>query len=284
MTLSDIRYGRFNSKALRCLLSLVYKEGGTYTIRFGPLRGLKMVYSKSVNYHAILGLWDTETFLILHHLFLKTGLLPEDGIVADVGGNIGYYTLWFAKLGVRMGHVFSFEPAPEPLGFLKENLRINDTANVDVIACACGDRIGDVEFFLASHHHRSSLNAEWAGADARALCVPMTTLDAFFWGKRAPNFIKIDIEGGGVFALPGCNRILSENRPFVLIESHSPAEDGAISKVLVDLDYRGYRLDNRQWVQKPQMTYPDQGGVWGSLLLVPRELEARTSSRLASAM
>jgi FkbM family methyltransferase len=228
-------------------------------------------------------MWDTETFRILHHVFLEAGLLPQDGVAADVGSNIGYYTLWFAKLGVRMGHVYSFEPAPEPLGLLNENMRLNDAANVDIIACACGDRVGDVEFFIASHHHCSSLNAEWAGAEARALSVPMTTLDIFFSGRRAPDFIKIDIEGGGVFALPGCRRILRENRPFVLIESHTPAEDSAISKVLIDLDYRGYRLTNREWVRKPHVTHPDQEGVWGTLLLVPRELEERVSSRLASA-
>jgi FkbM family methyltransferase len=242
-----------------------------------------MAYSKSVNYHAILGLWDTETFRILDHVFSKAGLLPHDGVVADVGGNIGYYTLWFAKLGVRMGHVYSFEPAPEPLGLLKENMRLNNAENVDVIECACGDRLGDAQFFIASHHHCSSLNAEWAGAEANALSVPMTTLDEFFAEGRAPDFIKIDIEGGGVFALPGCRRILSENRPFVLIESHTPAEDSAISKVLMNLDYRGFRLTNREWVRKPHMTYPEQEGVWGTLLLVPRELEERTSTRLASA-
>jgi FkbM family methyltransferase len=283
ISLRDIRYARFNSKSLRCLLSLAYKEGRPYTIRFGPLRGLKMFYSKSVNYHAILGLWDTETFRILHHVFAKSRLLPQDGVVADVGGNIGYYTLWFAKLGVRMGHVYSFEPAPEPLRLLKENVRLNKAANVEIIACACGDHVGDVEFFIASHHHCSSLNAEWAGADASPRSVPMTTLDIFFAGRRAPDFIKIDIEGGGVFALPGCRRILGENRPFVLIESHTPVEDDAISKVLVDLDYRGYRMTNREWVGKPHMTYPDREGVWGTLLLVPRELEEQTSSRLASA-
>jgi hypothetical protein len=127
------------------------------------------------------------------------------------------------------------------------------------------------------------LNAEWAGAESTALSVPMTSLDVFFAGRRGPDFIKIDIEGGGVFALPGCRRVLSEKRPFVLIESHTPAEDRAISKVLIDLDYRGFRLTNREWVRNPHLTHPDREGVWGTLLLVPRELEERTSSSLASA-
>ena len=208
------------------------------------------------------------------------------GVVADVGGNIGYYSLWFATLGVRMGRVYTFEPAPEPLRLLKENMRLNDVGNVDIIECACGDHVGNVEFFIANHHHSSSLIAEWAGNQAHTISVSMTTLDVFFAaesGRKAPAFIKIDIEGGGVFALPGCRRILSENRPFVLIESHTPNEDGAISKVLIDLAYRGYRLNNREWVRKPQATHPDQEGVWGTLLLVPQELEERISPRLMSA-
>ena len=287
MSLSDIRHGRFNSRVLRGLLSFVYRGNGAYRVRFGPLRGMKLAYSTSVNFHAILGLWDTETFQILHHVFVNSGLLPADGVVADIGGNIGYYTLWFARLGVSKGRVYTFEPAPEPLRLLKENVRLNDIKNVDIVESACGDHEGSVEFFLAKHHHSSSLNADWVGKDeARALSVPMTTLDSFFapqTGRRAPSFLKIDIEGGGVFALPGCRRILTENRPFILIESHTPAEDGAISKVLTDFGYRGYRQNTREWVRKPEATHPDKEGVWGTLLLIPQEMEARVSPLLASA-
>ena len=105
----------------------------------------------------------------------------------------------------------------------------------------------------------------------------MTTLDSFFAGKtnrRAPAFIKFDIEGGGTDALPGCRQLFREARPFVLIESHMPEEDRAISNVLCEFNYYGYRLNNRKWVKKPDAIHPEEDGVWGTVLLVPAERHA----------
>jgi FkbM family methyltransferase len=151
-----------------------------------------------------MGLLDTETFRILKHLLVDSGLLPPDATVADVGANVGYYTLWLAKLAVPNGHVYSFEPSQEPREILTENIRVNEIGNVDIIESACGDRVGNADFFIASDHHSSSLNAEWAGSQAREISVPMCTLDHFFspaTQRRSPDFLKMDIEGGGTLAL-----------------------------------------------------------------------------------
>lgn len=280
MSLRDIRYARFNSRTLRGVLRRLYRPGRAYRIRLGPLRGLRFSYQPSVTLHAVMGLLDTETFRILKHLLVDSGLLPPDATVADVGANVGYYTLWLAKLAVPNGHVYSFEPSQEPCEILKQNIRVNEIGNVDVVESACGDRVGNAHFFIANDHHSSSLNAEWAGSQAREISVPMCTLDHFFapaTQRGAPEFLKMDIEGGGTLALPGCRRILAEKRPLMLIESHTPAEDGAISKVLVDLAYRGYRLNNREWIRKPKSVHPDIDGVWGTMLLVPEESAGKVS-------
>src|SRR6266487_1359416 len=88
MNLMDIRYGRFNSVLARRLLGLFYRAGGAYRIWFGPMRGLRMRYDLSINFHAILGLWDTETFKLLDGVLVTSGLLAEDSVAVDVGGNI----------------------------------------------------------------------------------------------------------------------------------------------------------------------------------------------------
>jgi hypothetical protein len=130
------------------------------------------------------------------------------------------------------------------------------------------------------------LHADWANSrDGRAqkTTVVVTTLDAFFnheTGRQPPAFIKIDIEGGGTLALPGARRLFAENRPFCLIESHTPAEDRAISNLLRNFDYRGYRLDDHRWVLNPENTHPDPHGVWGTLVLVPAEYYSVVSDLL----
>jgi FkbM family methyltransferase len=285
MKIRDLRYFRVNSSLARSTLQWVYKPNVPHRVRFGPLRGLLLHYDRSINFHAILGLWDTETFEILNRVFIESRLLPKDCVVADVGSNIGYYALWFSQIALRNGRVYAFEPNPGILSVLYRNLQLNKIENVEVLPFACGDRVGSIDFFVAAHHHSSSLNPDWAGEDSRKITAEMTTLDDFFApgsGRCPPAFIKIDIEGGGTFALPGCRRIFSETRPFVLIESHTPTEDRAISDVLCKYQYRGFRLSDQSWVRKPGATHPDREGVWGTLLLIPTEHHSRVRGYLGN--
>ena len=77
-----------------------------------------MRYDPSVNFHAILGLWDAEIFEFLDKVFVKSDLLPKNSTAADVGGNIGYYTIWLGTVAVPSGQVYSFEPNPDVLRIL----------------------------------------------------------------------------------------------------------------------------------------------------------------------
>jgi FkbM family methyltransferase len=282
--LNDLLYARFNSSLARRALTLVYRPNHIYRIPFGPLRGLRMRYHPSVNFHTILGLWEAETFRILERVLVTSGALADDSVVVDVGANVGYYAMWLSTVAAPQGYVYCFEPNPELLPIIRDNLGINFIENVDVVESACGDRLGATQFFLAPHHHSSSLHASWAGADgARKISVGMTTLDDFFaprTRRREPAFIKFDIEGGGTHALPGCQGIIGEARPYILIESHTPDEDRAISNVICKFDYRAYRLNNRKWVEKPKAIHPDKDGVWGTVLLIPSETFARITKLL----
>ena len=109
---------------------------------------------------------------------------------------------------------------------------------------------------------------------AEKIAVPTVTLDDFIYGAaahRPPDFIKMDIEGGGTFALPGCAHCLQEQRPLLLIESHTPGEDRAISQVLLTFNYQAFRLNDWRWVLQRAETHPHPQGVWGTLLVCPIE-------------
>lgn len=54
-----------------------------------------------------------------------------------------------------------------------------------------------------------------------------------------------------------------------------PDEDRAISRVITAHDYAAYRFTNRRMVTRPTETHPDAEGVWGTLLLYPREQRLR---------
>lgn len=274
-TLSNLRYVRINSSAARRILGLVYHEGSIYTVPFGRLRGVKLQYDPTINFHAMLGLWETESFNLLARVFEAGILSAQNPIICDVGANLGLYTLFFARSQPK-STVYAFEPAPI-VSRLRTHLALNGIANAIVVEQACSDKVGELEFYIGYHHHASSLHMKWAQGDhasIQAIRVLTTTLDAHFYGQSprpGPDFIKMDIEGGGTFALKGCDRCIHEKRPLFLIESHTPDEDRAISDLILRHGYRAFRLDNRRWVDAPDRTHPDPNGIWGTLLLWPEE-------------
>jgi FkbM family methyltransferase len=70
------------------------------------------------------GVWakaETGVFMMI-----LEGRSPEDGIVMDVGANVGFFSLLSASMGFR---VILFEPNPTPFMFIKLNIALNGLQN-----------------------------------------------------------------------------------------------------------------------------------------------------------
>ncbi len=279
--IADLRYARFRSSILRRALGLYFREGRVYRLSFGPLRGMRMVYDRSVNYHTILGLGEPEQFQVLSKISVPLQLFQDNSVVCDLGANIGTYALWFSRHLRGKGVVYAFEPAPSAVEKLSRNLSLNEAANVQLVEEACSDRTGEAELFLGVHPCCSSVNRDWvsqAGGIAERVVVRTTTLDNFFYGSKpreGPDFIKMDIEGGGAAALKGCDACVRQKRPLFLVESHTPEEDLATGALLMRHNYQAYRLNNAQWVKVFSQPYTHPMGVWGNMLLCPSEKQKR---------
>ncbi len=279
--LDKVRNVQFNSGIARSLLSYAYHEGRDYRVPFGPLRGFRLQYDRGVNFHAILGLWELGTMRFLNSVLVRGGFLKPGMIVADVGANRGLFSLWASRILSKLGgKVFAFEPAPGTWEVLLKNLALNAITNVEPVSAACSNQNGSIDFFPCRDHHMSSLCADWAafgGPTPEKVVVASTTLDHFFCESNRPvaDFFKIDIEGGGCYALYGMDRCVEAKRPLIWIESHTPAEDKAIGDLLKRTGYQAYRFETRTMVKKPDQTHPDPDGVWGSLLLFPRDQQAK---------
>jgi len=237
-----------------------------------------MRYDPSITFHAILGFWELRNFRFLTQRLVTQALVRPDGVICDLGANIGTYTLWFAKHLVSKGTVHAFEPAPAAVSRLRDHLVLNGIANVKVVELACTDTVGQIEFYVASDHYRSSILQGWAGAGGTSespsrITVGSTTIDAYFSQAPGgwPDLIKMDIEGGGITALRACHRCVEAKRPFFLIESHTPEEDRTISDLVVQHRYHAYRLTDGTWAEAPTEIFPHPRGIWGSLFLCPAE-------------
>ena len=277
MNFRKLLFFKFNSTFLRNLLSLRFREDHYYKIPFGKISGSRLYYRKDINFHAMMGVWEKESLRVLDRIINRFGLNLPDKVIADVGANIGYYSIFFSRYLDASTKIFAFEPSLEILPVLRKNLVVNNISSVKVLELACSDHTGRDEFFIAEHHHESSLVKEWSNNAITGVktVVATITLDEFFdkYNQgRFPDLIKMDIEGGGIYALKGCTKCITEKRPFILIESHNQAEDMAVSNLLLQFNYEAFRATNGKWILHKDRDYTDPDGVWGTMLLMPTEL------------
>lgn len=131
------------------------------------------------------GLHEFEDMGFLLHL------LRADDLFADIGSNIGSYTLLAS--GHRGAKTFAFEPIPITFAILKNNIAINEIENkVTALNIGLGSKQGSLKFTngLDTMNH-VAMDNDPAGA---VLEVMVDTLDNVLGGK-APLLIKIDVEG-----------------------------------------------------------------------------------------
>ena len=137
---------------------------------------------------------------------------PGD-LVFDIGAHVGDRVAAFRRLGAR---VVAIEPQPAFGKVLK--LLYGRTSDVTVEPTAIGRDSGTIEMMInaanptVSTASRNFVNAArnapgWeAQSWTKAICVPVTTLDALIARHGVPAFIKIDVEGFEAEALAGLAR------------------------------------------------------------------------------
>jgi FkbM family methyltransferase len=265
----------FNSPVIRRLLSLYYRPGRYYRIPFGQLAGIKIWYDRSINYHAILGLWERSSFKTLEKVLVQLTSDRKSVQFFDIGANIGLYSLYVGRFSKKT-KVVAFEPVKETVKRLKDNLTENGIQDIKILENAVSNKDGEVNFYLG-HHHKSSLYKEWTSdrgaTQVNEIKVNAVKLDTFVKqnAESVPDFIKIDVEGAGGKVLEGGINTFKTSRPIILIESHLSEEDRAIIDMMKECDYETFRINDQKWVKNPESDYHDPEGVWGTMLLFPRE-------------
>ncbi|MBX9932020.1 MAG: FkbM family methyltransferase [Methylobacterium sp.] len=125
--------------------------------------------------------------------YIGQRVAPGDHVV-DVGANIGYVTLLASRLVGPGGKVTAIEASPTTFAKLRENLRLNGTANVSPVnAAATGERCL-VEIVDGSDRNIGSGTVRIASGKAR-MTVPGTPVSILIEGDASVSLIKIDIEG-----------------------------------------------------------------------------------------
>ena len=142
--------------------------------------------------------------------------------VIDVGANIGYYTLQFAKLVGPTGHVYAFEPDPENYKLLCRNVAQNGYANVTTIQKAVSNCSAQLKLFrneenFGDHRIYDCDNGRPSvTVDTISLDQYVATID------RAIDVIKFDIQGAEAMAFEGMSKLLHDHTALQIITEFWP--------------------------------------------------------------
>ena len=146
--------------------------------------------------------------------------IKEGEIIVDIGANIGYYTLLFAKLVGASGNVFAFEPEPYNFQLLQKNVKANSYQNVTIEKKAILDKNGKTNLYLSKSNVGSHSIFPRTKNHQTCIEVETITLDDYFNNKTGKkiSFVKIDAECSEPAVLRGMTSILTNKNLKHLIE------------------------------------------------------------------
>ena len=182
------------------------RPGEPRRVRFGLGRGLRVAGDPTLPLDVWFGLYESEL-----SRFIDDHFRPGMACV-DVGSYNGYYALLFTKLGAS--RVKAYDPDPSAVERIRRNLELNPT--------------------LAPAIETSDLIVA-AVVDPEARKV---TLDDDLEGWGRVGLLKVDVEGAERAVLNGTRRILADQRPHVIVETHSADLEESCAEFLLEHGYR----------------------------------------------
>jgi FkbM family methyltransferase len=199
-------------------LTAAYHEGKVETIRDGMLKGMKFRRFMHTFSQSYIGR-DYE--IELQGVFIA--LIKPGQVVYDLGENMGFMTLPASKLVGPSGTVIALEPSRLTARQLRAQVDVNHLKNVVVEEYAVADVVGTAEFIVEEFSVMARLEKVGAvdGKKLRTQSVRATTLDHMIGIHKAPQLLKIDIEGAELLALAGAARLIEEFRSILVVELHS---------------------------------------------------------------
>lgn len=175
-------------------------------------------------------------------------LVPPGSTVVDVGANVGFFTMKFARWVGEQGCVIAIEPDLENCEMLALKVRAVDMERrVRLHRAAASAKAGSVRLQRNELHpgdHRISFGGD-------GMIVPAVTVDdVVAEASGSVSLIKIDVQGAEMLVLEGAKRTLDTMRPalFVEVDDRNLVNFGSSAQALVThiqrAGYETYELAN----------------------------------------
>jgi FkbM family methyltransferase len=175
----------------------------------------------------VLDLDDWIQYTMYYNMFeakyLKTikSLVENTNIVFDIGGSVGQHALLFANYA---RHVYTFEPFPRLIERLKLEVGLNHLENkITVVPYAASDKEGVIPFQFPVEGSNLGIATTILGRkeNINTIEVRSIRIDNYLADVNPSDldFVKLDIEGGELYALRGMSGLLDRGaRPIFIME------------------------------------------------------------------
>ncbi len=197
--------------------------------------------------------WDKKEKDFFHFL----GLIPDGGIVLDLGANIGVTSYHLAKK-LPNSTIFSFEPLTLNMNTLKRVKNKFRLKNINENQVAVGETNGTIEMVMPvinkvpmhglSHVVHEDNIENNSGLKYK---VPIISLDSFEGlreTKKRITALKIDVENFEYFVLKGGEKLLQKNRPVIYCELWDNENRKKCISLLNNLGYSAFILNSDELV------------------------------------
>lgn len=167
-------------------------------------------------------------------------LIPEEGIVLDIGANIGLNTTPIAmqRPGVK---VFCFEPVPLNISVLERVIRFFKLTNTKIFKTALGETNGELKMIIPivdnvlmtglSHNYGGeSTEVETQGEIFRTTMLRLDDIPEIQNAEKI-TAIKIDVENFEYYVLKGGQETIAKHMPVI----HCELWDNENRKMAMDL-------------------------------------------------
>ncbi len=224
------------------IMNLAYRDGQPVLLKRSPAKGYRWMHRRGYQTWMAMGLYEPHVAQLIFDS-LKSG-----DVFYDIGANAGYFTLVAAKAVGAQGQVVAFDPHPDNVKLVQEQINLNRLENICVVEpLAVSGEKGTFQFVLtprSANAHLEKVGAPHVRVGGRTVEVGAITLDEYVQDHRFPTLIKMDIEGAEVAAMEGARSLLSHPQaPEFLVSTHSQALEEGVKKILSEHGYTFRNLE-----------------------------------------
>ena len=171
--------------------------------------------------------------------------LQAGDVFVDVGGNLGMFAIFAAKIVGPTGRVIAFEPETVAFGRLQANIELNQLRNVTALQLALSNSCGRSTLILGEPDAVSQ-SAHIGDRSGKSEVIETVTYDGLAQARALPipQVVKMDVEGHEMAALQGMASTLSDPSCRALFcELHPQFWTAGVNQEEVDAVVRSFGFD-----------------------------------------